>query len=73
MLNILTSLLPLVSSVLDKVQPEKIIIAAQACKDEKCSRCWHRKEDVGKHKDFEDLCERCITNINGAGEKRLYV
>jgi len=52
---------------------EKIIIEAQACKDEKCSRCWHRKEDVGKHKDFEDLCERCITNINGPGENRLYV
>jgi len=35
----------------------------------KCRRCWHHREELT---DGRDLCDRCITNINGAGEVRLY-
>jgi isoleucyl-tRNA synthetase len=37
----------------------------------KCVRCWHRRETVGQHKEYPELCERCITNIAGEGEERL--
>jgi len=39
---------------------------------EKCERCWHRREDVGDHDNHPTLCGRCITNIDGPGEVRLF-
>jgi len=38
----------------------------------KCERCWHHLEDVGQHEKYTDLCSRCITNIEGEGEVRMY-
>jgi isoleucyl-tRNA synthetase len=38
----------------------------------KCERCWHHREDVGQHDRYTDLCGRCITNLEGAGETRTY-
>jgi len=38
----------------------------------KCVRCWHHREDVGTHKQHPELCGRCIDNIDGPGEKRLF-
>ncbi|MDP1573627.1 MAG: isoleucine--tRNA ligase [Coxiellaceae bacterium] len=29
----------------------------------KCARCWHHREDVGKHSDHPLICGRCIENI----------
>ena len=39
---------------------------------EKCERCWHHSETVGHSTEHPTLCSRCIQNIDGAGEKRLY-
>ena len=39
---------------------------------EKCSRCWHHHETVGKSDAHPELCERCITNIEGEGEQRKF-
>ena len=38
----------------------------------KCVRCWHHREDVGSHEGHEELCGRCVTNIDGEGEERHY-
>ena len=38
----------------------------------KCVRCWHHREDVGVHADHPELCGRCVENVVGAGETRLY-
>ncbi len=40
---------------------------------EKCVRCWHRRVDVGQHQAHPELCGRCIDNVDGGGEERLYV
>lgn len=45
------------------------IIASEA---EKCTRCWHHREDVGSHAEHPELCGRCVENIDGEGEERLY-
>lgn len=37
---------------------------------EKCQRCWHRRKEVGSNSRHPDLCDRCVTNIEGPGEKR---
>jgi isoleucyl-tRNA synthetase len=38
----------------------------------KCERCWHHREDVGANDEHKDLCGRCIENLDGAGEQRLF-
>jgi isoleucyl-tRNA synthetase len=39
----------------------------------KCVRCWHRRPEVGSIAAHPLLCERCVTNITTAGEKRVFV
>ena len=39
---------------------------------EKRTRCWHRREDIGQHTEHPELCTRCVENIEGQGEIRLY-
>ena len=48
-------------------------IAAQATTAAKCNRCWQRRPDVGQHAEHPLLCGRCVGNISGAGEQRLYI
>lgn len=38
----------------------------------KCVRCWHHREDVGSNTEHEELCSRCVDNVEGDGEVRLY-
>jgi isoleucyl-tRNA synthetase len=38
----------------------------------KCERCWHRRADVNVHVDYPGLCGRCVENVAGPGETRLY-
>ncbi|NBS18049.1 MAG: hypothetical protein EBT06_14670, partial [Gammaproteobacteria bacterium] len=37
----------------------------------KCIRCWQHREDVGSEARHPELCGRCVTNIEGAGESRV--
>lgn len=39
---------------------------------QKCERCWHRRADVGQHENHVTLCDRCIENVDGTGEKRKF-
>ena len=41
--------------------------------DEKCVRCWHRQPEVGSIEAHPELCSRCVENIDGDGESRLYI
>ena len=47
-------------------------LTASASKHKKCARCWHHLEDVGNDVKHEELCTRCITNIEGSGEQRQF-
>ncbi len=38
----------------------------------KCVRCWHQRYDVGEHLEHPELCGRCVENVAGSGEHRLY-
>lgn len=39
---------------------------------QKCVRCWHHREDVGTDPVHPELCNRCIENVDGKGETRVY-
>jgi len=52
---------------------EILWIAASATQAHKCVRCWQRRADVGSHAEHPELCDRCIENIDGAGEVRRFI
>lgn len=47
-------------------------VEIKASSAEKCSRCWHHREDVGSNAEHPQLCSRCVTNVEGSGEERHY-
>ncbi|OGA05089.1 MAG: isoleucine--tRNA ligase [Betaproteobacteria bacterium RIFCSPLOWO2_02_FULL_64_12] len=51
-------------------QREKIL--AQPSPHRKCGRCWHYRADVGAHSEHPALCARCVENILGTGERRVF-
>jgi isoleucyl-tRNA synthetase len=51
----------------------EVWILAQPTEDPKCVRCWQRRPDVGSDARHPKLCRRCVSNIEGPGEKREYV
>ncbi|MFK5985979.1 MAG: isoleucine--tRNA ligase [Pseudomonadota bacterium] len=51
---------------------EGLAVLAQASAHKKCVRCWHHRSDVGSHAEHTELCGRCVENVAGDGEKRLY-
>ena len=40
-------------------------------KNKKCERCWHKCDSVGKNKEYNNICKRCISNVFGKGEIRI--
>ncbi len=48
----------------------KVLI--EAADAEKCVRCWHHRDSVGKNEAHPELCGRCVTNIDGEGEVRRF-
>ena len=49
-----------------------LALVARASESARCDRCWHQTEEVGQDETHPELCGRCIENIDGQGEKRLY-
>jgi len=47
-------------------------LTVAAASGTKCERCWHYTDDVGQNADYDDLCGRCVTNVEGDGEQRQY-
>ena len=56
----------------DAAEGEGFKIVAGSSSDEKCTRCWHRRDDVGSVAEHPELCGRCVVNIDGPGEHRAY-
>lgn len=51
---------------------EGLDVAVVASKHTKCDRCWHHREEVGQVVEHPELCGRCVENVEGEGEQRLY-
>lgn len=47
-------------------------VAIRASEYPKCERCWHRRVDVDQYPEYPGICGRCVENVAGAGEVRLY-
>jgi len=51
---------------------ETTTISARRSEKPKCIRCWHHRADVGVEPEHPQLCGRCVRNIEGGGETRLF-
>ena len=51
---------------------EGVWIAVKPASATKCVRCWHRRPDVGANPQHPELCGRCVTNVEGPGERRKF-
>ena len=50
----------------------EIEITAAPTQKTKCVRCWHHRGDVGMIAAHPQLCGRCVSNVDGAGETRSW-
>ncbi len=63
----------IVSAVeLVKSDDDTTTLSVSASNGQKCERCWHCVEGVGSNAEHPTLCPRCISNLFGSGEKRLF-
>lgn len=51
---------------------EDLMLMVQSSSEAKCERCWHFRADVGSEPEHPTLCQRCVSNVSGAGEQRRY-
>ena len=51
---------------------EGLLLHVDRTSHDKCVRCWHHRADVGAVAEHPELCGRCVENITGAGERRLF-
>jgi len=51
---------------------EGVFIKVSQSEHEKCVRCWHHQQDVGQNSEHSELCGRCVENVVGSGEQRVY-
>ncbi|PID33843.1 MAG: isoleucine--tRNA ligase [Thiotrichales bacterium] len=63
---------PEASFVAEGENVEGVWLSVNASTFEKCVRCWHQREDVGINPEHPELCDRCVENVAGDGEARLY-
>ncbi|MGI9291793.1 MAG: class I tRNA ligase family protein, partial [Gammaproteobacteria bacterium] len=56
----------------DATEGEGFKVSVKVSEHEKCIRCWHRREDVGKVTGHEEVCGRCADNVDGDGEQRAF-
>jgi isoleucyl-tRNA synthetase len=54
------------------VEGENFKVSVAASENQKCIRCWHRREDVGSVKGHKEICGRCAGNVDGPGEQRAF-
>ncbi|HWX67145.1 MAG TPA: isoleucine--tRNA ligase [Rhodanobacter sp.] len=55
-----------------ELEGAEVWVSASVSEAAKCVRCWHRRDDVGRHVEHPELCGRCISNIEGTGEDRRW-
>jgi len=49
-----------------------LAIKVRKSEHQKCVRCWHHRPEIGQNKAYVDLCGRCIENVSGEGENRIF-
>ncbi|MEZ5528836.1 MAG: isoleucine--tRNA ligase [Porticoccaceae bacterium] len=56
----------------EETEVEGLLLAVRKTSHGKCVRCWHHRADVGLDSAHPELCGRCVENVAGSGERRLF-
>ncbi len=64
--------LPAAQCPVDALPGEGFWVVTRPAAYEKCGRCWHLRPDVGAAAEHPSLCGRCVTNVEGPGETRVF-
>ena len=59
-------------SKIQLVQGDELSATVTPSQEQKCERCWHYVASVGSVAQHPTLCARCVENIDGNGENRIY-
>ena len=59
-------------SKIQLVQGDELSATVTSSQEQKCERCWHYVASVGSVAQHPTLCARCVENIDGNGENRIY-
>lgn len=54
-------------------EADGLSVVVDVLSEAKCERCWQHRSDVGQNERHSTICQRCVENIDGHGEQRLYV
>ena len=60
----------LISSAASVATGDALQITVTPSARPKCGRCWHQHDSVGQNAAHPGWCERCVANVDGAGEVR---
>ncbi|MEK8032965.1 isoleucine--tRNA ligase [Ideonella sp. DXS29W] len=60
-----------ITSAVAVMDGEALSVAVTPSTSPKCERCWHYRDDVGADAAHPTICGRCVSNLHGAGEKRV--
>jgi isoleucyl-tRNA synthetase len=61
-----------ITSAISLLAGDATSIRASASNFIKCERCWHYQDDAGTHATHPTLCGRCVSNLAGSGETRVF-
>ncbi len=59
-------------TVVAREKGSEVRVTARRSAKPKCIRCWHHRDDVGAHADHPEICGRCVSNVEGPGETRMW-
>jgi len=62
----------LISSQATVAEGNALQVTVTASAQAKCERCWHQRDSVGQNAEHPGWCDRCVSNVYGAGEARDY-
>lgn len=55
-----------------EIDGDSLKVAVRPSEHAKCVRCWHHRDSVGSDDRHPELCGRCVDNIEGPGETRVW-
>jgi isoleucyl-tRNA synthetase len=61
-----------ITSAITLVAGDALSTRASVTNSTKCERCWHYTDDVGADAAHPTICGRCVSNLAGAGETRMF-
>jgi isoleucyl-tRNA synthetase len=62
----------MITSSAGVVRGDALAVEVRPSPNPKCARCWHWRADVGADAAHPSLCARCVANLFGGGEVRVF-